>query len=301
MKARSQYSDTNSLHGKHFAVPNAQTGQIEEAVAGGRGRHPRKRRRGKDILALLLSLVGIALLVTGAWLWWDAQSQYNSQAETNEKLAAYTKVDDDGSTPPQVDWAGLKALNPDVCAWIQVPGTPVNFPVYKGATNDTYLRTNAFGSYSIGGQVFLDASNSSADLTQEQTIVYGHHLNDGSMFASMAKMDDQSYFDSVKRIWWVTPIANADGTYGQDNFLCEPLFCYKVNENDTTVRTFQWKSPSDFHTFLTDKLATADAKAANVDQTLPNVERILSLVTCNYTEGAGRTIVVCNPVDHTVQ
>lgn len=290
----------NASIGKHFAPTSKDAADIKDAATPERTARP-KKKRGKDILAAILAVVGIALLITGGWLWWDAQSQYNFQAETNEKLSGYARVSDDGSTPPQVDWASLKAVNGDVCAWIQVPGTPINFPVYKGATNDTYLRTNAFGSYSIGGQVFLDSENTSADLTQEQTIAYGHHLNDGSMFAALAKMDEQSYFDSIKRVWWVVPIAHDDGTYGQENFLCEPLCCYRVSGDDKTVRTFQWSSPSEFHSYLSNKLSSAETKAANAEADIPSIELVLTLVTCNYTEGEGRTVVVCNPTQQTTQ
>lgn len=283
-----------------MASPKMKEGKREAMTAPRDSRNLQGHRR-KNILATILGVVGVAFLVAGIWLWWDAQSQYNAQNEVNEKLAGYTKVSDDGTTPPQVDWASLKVVNSDVCAWIQIPGTTVNYPVYKGATNDTYLRTSAFGSYSIGGQIFMDSSNKSADLTDEQTLAYGHHLNDGSMFAPVAKMDDQAYFDSIQRVWWVTPVAHSDGTYGQNNFLCEPLFCYHVSEDDTSVRKFQWASPDAFHRYLSEKLAIAITKSANAETDLPNVEHILSLATCEYSDGHGRSIIVCNPVETTTQ
>lgn len=294
--------------GLHLSASKKQVAKIgekldttgEAAKFAGASRQAKKRRR-KNILATILAVIGVALLLTGGGLWWYAQSQYNAQAEVNEKLAGYAKVSDDGSTPPQVDWAALKAVNSDVCAWIQIPGTTVNYPVYKGETNDTYLRTSAFGDYVLGGQIFLDASNKSADLTEEQTIVYGHHLNDGSMFAPVAKMDDQAYFNSIQRIWWVTPIAHEDGTYGQENFLCSPLFCYHVQEDDRTVRKFQWATTADFHQYLSEKYSLALAKAADAETTIPNVEHVLTLSTCEYSDGRGRCIVICNPVETTTQ
>ena len=99
----------NASIGKHFAPTGKDAADIKDVATPERTARP-KKKRGKEILAAILAVVGIVLLITGGWLWWDAQSQYNFQAETNEKLSGYARVSDDGSTPPQVDWASLKAV-----------------------------------------------------------------------------------------------------------------------------------------------------------------------------------------------
>ena len=95
--------------------------------------------------------MGIALIVAAAGMYGYSQWQYHEQDVENEKLAAYATVDDQGTSAPVVDWAGLKAVNPEVVGWVQIPNTVVSFPVYQASDNDKYLHTNAEGNYSLGG------------------------------------------------------------------------------------------------------------------------------------------------------
>ena len=104
---------------------------------------PNKQRRGRDVLSTLLIIAGVALLLVAGGMWGYAQYQYHVQDENNAKLAAYATVSDDAAQPPTIDWAGLKAVNADIVGWIYIPGTHVDFPVYQGDSNDTYLRTSA--------------------------------------------------------------------------------------------------------------------------------------------------------------
>ena len=115
-------------------------------LSGRRSGDP-KKRVGRIVSAVLF-ILGIALIVTAAGMWIYNQWQYHEQDVINEELATFADVSDDGQTSPQVDWEGLKAVNDDVVGWVQIPGTVVNFPVYQGETNDTYLRTSAEGARS---------------------------------------------------------------------------------------------------------------------------------------------------------
>ena len=108
-----------------------------------------------------------------------------------------------GSGTPAIE-AALKAMNPDVVGWLQVPGTVVNYPVFQTDNNEYYLDHAPDRSDSIGGSVFLDYENSAPGMVDAQTIVYGHHMRNGSQFKQIADMDDQSLFDVVKTVWYVT-------------------------------------------------------------------------------------------------
>lgn len=173
-----------------------------------------------------------------------------------------------------VDWASLKAVNQDVVGWVQIPNTVVNFPVYQGADNDEYLHTNAEGSYSLGGQIFLDAENAAPGMQDAQSIIYGHHLRNGAMFKPIADMENQEYFDSVDTVWYVTEDANYE---------LEPLMLYKTDENDANVRQFSFASDDDFHTYLAGLLGKAVAKRSDAEALIAGADKVLTLCTCNYT------------------
>ncbi len=255
-----------------------------------KGRRDPKRRRARIISTILL-VVGIGLLAAAGGMWIYNQYQYSQQDQINEKLAAYAKVDDTGLSAPVVDWDALKAVNPDVVGWIQIPGTVVNYPVYQGADNDAYLRTTAEGNYSVGGQIFLDSENVKPGMLDQQTIIYGHHLYNGSMFKTVADMENQGMFDSVTTIWYVTETATYE---------LQPVFAYKTDGEDENVRRFDFESTDAFHSYLTDLLGKASSKASNASDLIANSSNVLSLCTCSYTDSEyGRVIVVCVPKEGT--
>lgn len=307
---RSGDESYNAPRGNHYSSTNAQAVGYQSVISssgdnrGGKnnrrrksdyvdtdpydikGRRDPKKRRARIVSTILL-VVGIVLLAAAGGMWLYNQYQYKQQDTINEKLAAYAKVDDTGNTAPEVDWDALKAINADVVGWIQVPGTVINYPVYQGSTNDDYLRTNAEGNYSVGGQIFLDCDNTAPGMVDQQTIIYGHHLYNGSMFKTIADMENQGMFDSVSTIWYVTESATYE---------LQPVLTYKTDENDETVRQFSFTSADELHSYLTTLEAKATAKASNSSELIANSSNVLSLCTCSYTDNEyGRVILVCVP------
>jgi sortase B len=251
---------------------------------GDKGGNGGKGRSKSRVLSNILIAAGVVLLLVAAGMWGYAQWQYSQQDAENDKLSQYVTVSDDGSTAPVVDWAGLKAVNPEVCGWIQIPGTVISYPVYQHSDNEYYLRHTAEGDYSIGGQVFLDYKNTNPGMVDQQSIIYGHHLKNGAMFKQVADMDQQGFFDTIKTVWYVTE----DQTYE-----LEPLLVYYTDANDTTVRQFSFSSQSDFQSYLNGLLGKAVTKTADAEQIVGGTSKVLTMSTCNYIDGYGRTILVC--------
>ena len=83
------------------------------------------------------------------------------------------------------DLPALQAVNEDVVGWIQIPDTVISYPLMHGENNDLYLdhtwdlKTNAVGA------IFMDYRNS-GDLSDFNTIIYGHNMLNGSMFAGLS-------------------------------------------------------------------------------------------------------------------
>ena len=92
----------------------------------------------------------------------------------------------------EVDFAGLRSQNSDIVGWIYSPGTVINYPIVQAADNDYYLHRHIDGTYSGGGSIFMDYACSS-DFSGINTILYGHHMYDGSMFASLSNYKNPSY------------------------------------------------------------------------------------------------------------
>lgn len=251
---------------------------------------PKKKKSSvaTKIVSLLLLLVGVGLIVAAVFMFGKAQIEYASQEQVNEKLAAYANIDDETDEPPVVDWAGLKAINPDVVGWIEIPGTVINYPVFQSTDNDYYLNHNADGSYGVGGQIFLDFENQKPGMIDYQTLLYGHHLKNGSMFKQIADMDKQQLFDSIDTIWYCTESAN---------YKLRPIFLYYTTGDDVNVRTFQFENTYAFDQYLIDLLGRAQTRRADADKVVAGISKVLTMSTCNYIEGAGRTELVCGLAD----
>lgn len=253
-------------------------------LSGKRSGNPRKRI-GR-VVSVILFVIGVGLVLVAAGMWAKTQWEYHQQDVENERLAAYATVSSDPATAPVVDWAALKAINADVVGWVQIPGTVVSFPVYQAADNDRYLHTNADGDYSLGGQVFMDCENEAPGLTDMQTIIYGHHLRNGAMFKPVADMDNQQAFDGVSTVWYVTETATYE---------LRPLFLYYTDGNDENVRRFNFDSEDEFRQYLQGLLAKAKTSASDAATAIGGTSHVLTLGTCNYIDGYGRTILVCAP------
>ena len=266
--------------------------RVEEPMAQGAqgfvpaAERPRTKKSLRRTISTSLILVGLALLLAAGGMWGYARFRYWRQDQMNKQLAEHVVVaepTEEKKCPIEIDWAALKAVNDDVVGWIYVPGTVVNYPVYQGVDNDEYLRTNALGEWSVGGQVFLDAESTAPGMVDQQSILYGHHLNDGTMFQPLSLLDNQEVFDKTDTIWYVTET---------DNFELEPLFMYFVEPYDETVRKFRFNSEEEFRTYLKGKLDIAVTRRADADQLVTSAQRVLTMSTCNYYDGYGRSILV---------
>lgn len=93
----------------------------------------------------------------------------------------------------EVDFDGLKAQNPDVAAWIQIPALEVSYPVVKGTDNEYYLHHMFDGQEHKNGSIFIDYHNQ-ADFTDHNTIIYGHNMKNGSMFGTLSRYQEESLY-----------------------------------------------------------------------------------------------------------
>ena len=110
--------------------------------------------------------------------------EYRDNKQAYEVISEETTEDDDSL---KVDFDELRKINPDVVGWIRYKCANIDYPVVQGRDNSKYLHTRFDGNYSEFGTLFVDAATE-APFEQFNTIVYGHHMQDGSMFGSLKKL-----------------------------------------------------------------------------------------------------------------
>ncbi|MBR3639727.1 MAG: class B sortase, partial [Clostridia bacterium] len=101
--------------------------------------------------------------------------------------------------------ASLSQTNPDTYGWITIPGTVVNYPVVRGTDNDWYLDHAYTGDSLPVGSIFADFRTADSVFDNKNLVIYGHNVNDGSMFGSLSDLFvEQEFFDAC-RIYLYTP------------------------------------------------------------------------------------------------
>lgn len=102
-----------------------------------------------------------------------------------------------------LDIEALQQVNPDVFGWIYIPDTAVTYPLLRTENNSTYLSVAWDGTANRAGSIFLEAKNR-LDLQDFNTIIYGHHMRNGTMFADIIHYQDQSFRDTHPCVYITT-------------------------------------------------------------------------------------------------
>lgn len=179
---------------------------------------------------------------------------------------------------PQVDFDGLKAGNSDVVGWIYGPGTSINYPVVQGADNEYYLTHMVDGRENKCGSIFMDSLNAE-DFSNDNSIIHGHHMRNGSMFAGITNYAAQSYYDSHPVMWLVTP----DKSYQVE------LFSGFVTTTDSNVWQIEFASQEEYGKWLTEM---SEASAFKSDVRPETKDHVVTLATCSYENSDSRFVVL---------
>ena len=89
----------------------------------------------------------------------------------------------------------LRERNADVVGWITVDGTAIDYPFVRAADNDFYLRRDIDKRYAYAGTIFMDY-RCRVDFSSVNSILYGHNMNNGSMFAGLRRFANKEFFDN---------------------------------------------------------------------------------------------------------
>lgn len=245
---------------------------------GGRG--PKKKMSGMTIAAIVLMVVGVALLVSALVIFLNTQKNY--QVGNDEYASLSKNVTEDSATKePIVDFATLQSDNPEVVGWVQIPGTQVNYPVAQHTDNDYYLDHTFTDQENLAGSIFLDYRSDPA-LNDRTTVIYGHHLKNGAMFARIADYSDQAEFDTLSNLYYVT----------SDDVVHElvPLSCFVVDGSEGDSLQFSFADDASFASYVQSLLDRSSARAANA--TAQGINHVYLLSTCSYARDNDRTILV---------
>ena len=248
----------------------------------------RTRRRFWTVvmwLALAVFVAAVSYLGVIAYSYWSDSHRYDEISETTFDPVGDSLAD------MKVDWDALRKINPDVIAWVYVPGTPISYPVcWVQGDNQKYLDINfdgAAGVFTGSGTIFLDGE-AKPDFSDPADFLFGHHMNDGSMFACLSDFAAEEEFEAHRDVYLLTPERNYQfrsfalvRTVGSDY-----LVVHSFSDDASRVE------------YITDKQQRSLVVPSEGFPDPETAGKLLALSTCDYNESDGRAILYTCLVDY---
>lgn len=256
----------------------------------------------RKLAAVLAMLLILGSTVAACWLvnvWHESEEQEVKIIELR-KLAAKEPVTDmkggqkpmpepsaapqsgkeSSSEPVLHDLVVLKEKNPDCVGWLSIPGTSIDFPVMQNG--DFYLKHDFDGNYTDYGLPFLDER---CDLdSSDNFIIYGHHMNDGSMFSGLLNYVDESHCEAHPKIiletadgvetYQVAAVIRAAGSYALGDWSIFDQINISADDFNTLVENLR------------------ERRFYDTGREPVFGDKLLTLVTCEYSQRNGRLAVI---------
>lgn len=235
----------------------------------------------KKSVKIIIAVMAVALIAGGAvgavaYTRYQEAKQKEEEADPNQAEAGYKDmqanlvIEKEDPYESKIDFESLWEVNEDAYAWIQIPGTVIDYPILQSATeeDDYYLNTTIDGKKGYPGSIYTEKYNSTA-FTDPVTVVYGHDMIEGTMFTDLHKYEDKEFFDSNPYIYIYLP----------DRTLKYQVFAAVSFDDRYILGNYNFTDIEDFQSYLDELRSSIDG---NVD---PDVEvtqqsSILTLSTC---------------------
>ena len=171
-----------------------------------------KKRMGTGLIVvmLIIFLVSSGMVVNKAFEYRQGQQTYddaqqlagmeNYESETPETIETTAIPEEILKTLKEIDLEDLQEKNKDVFGWILIPGADISYPLVDGEDNTYYLTHTWDKKWNYMGSIFLE-QECKADLSDFNTIIYGHNMKDKTMFSNLKKYMDEDFLDTAPYIY----------------------------------------------------------------------------------------------------
>ena len=197
---------------------------------------------------------------------------------------------DEADTPDILEeYADVLRLNQKLIGWIKIDGTKVDYPVMQTSNNDYYLDHNFDQEEDKNGSIFLDKDCSIWPRSQN-LLIYGHNMKSGKMFGTLKNYKDESFYKDH-------PVIQFDTIYEKGTYEIMYVFSEVVHEEaEVTFKYYQFinaNSEDEYNSYMKDM---ADMSLYDTGVTSVYGDALITLSTCDYTQGAERFVIVAKKV-----
>ena len=106
------------------------------------------------------------------------------------------------------DFRALKAQNPDIYAWLYIPGTDINYPVCQSTNDVYYLTHNTQGGLDANGALYTESKYNTRTFQDPVTVIYGHNMRSGKMFGFLEETFREGFTGRSEAIVYLPATGN---------------------------------------------------------------------------------------------
>ena len=253
-----------------------------------KNKHMQKTKNSKKYIFILIFI--ILMIIAFAYY-----KNTNKTKEINSDILNNIEVDEtkttDTVTEKMLQLQELKKENEDIIAWIQIPGTKIDFPVLQGQDNEYYIRHTYKKEYSVDGSIFLD-KDYNWDKPSDNLLIYGHNNKNGNMFQDLLKYEDKNYYKEHPTINFTT--VNEDCVYEIIAVFKSRVY-YKSERNVFRYYYFINAENEEEYNYYVEE--SKKASLYDTGKTAEYGEKLLTLSTCEYSQEDGRFVIVAKKVN----
>lgn len=231
------------------------------------------------VVAAIVLAISLGVLGVIGYGYWHGTKVYDDISATSGLAKEETALAD-----MTVNWDALREQNEDIVGWVYMPGTSIDYPIVQGENDEEYLQKDFTGSTSglvHKGTIFLSADNA-GDFSDSNSFIYGHNMNDETMFAHILAMTDQATFDAARTFYILTPT---------QNYRCRTYALDVVKNTETNILQPNFADEAAMRSYMTARINDS-AVGAPTDVDLASVTKLFTLITCG-DDYANTRAVLC--------
>lgn len=232
------------------------------------------------VSAVVILVLAVACIYSVYSLWDNAQVYAAVDDVQSQLLQLKPQASEDGGA----SFEELRAINPDVCAWITLDNTEIDYPVLQGEDNLTYINTDVYGEFALAGSIFLDA-NCDNTFHGNYSLLYGHHMANSKMFGDLDLYEDEDFFYENTTGTLILP----DRTYDLEIFAC-----LRVSASEPAIFSpMQWQTDtSGLLDFVNNNAMYIHQDTMDQIGTSEETSQILAMTTCSSEFTDARTVLL---------
>jgi sortase B len=232
------------------------------------------------LTGIMILFVAVAILCSG-YAAWDTWMIYQNAGVDSDLLKYKPDLSDGDAANPTLE--DLQKINPDVCAWLTVDDTNIDYPVVQGTSNMEYINKDVYGEFSMSGSVFLDYRNAK-DFSDFYSLIYAHHMEGEVMFGELPEFEETAYFESHTGGTLCTP----DDTFAIEWFAC--IHTDAFDQNVFYPGTYNTQDTEEVKESLLSYIKEEAVQYRELTD-LTTDDQIIALSTCSDSSTNGRTLL----------